>query len=66
MLIFLIFFNLGMAMGLFSYGGRCRATMVGDTTYMSKSDVESLVANFESEIVELGKSFGVGESEIFY
>lgn len=53
-------------MGLFSYGGRCRATMVGDTTYMSKSDVESLVANFESEIIELGKSFGVGESEIFY
>jgi len=57
---------IGMAMGLFSYGGRCRATMVGDQTYLSKSDVELLTKNFETEISELGKSLGMSESEIFY
>lgn len=56
----------GMAMGMFSYSGRCRATMVGDQTYLSKSDVESLVANFETEILELGRSLGMEESDVFY
>ncbi|ODN01578.1 hypothetical protein Ocin01_05080 [Orchesella cincta] len=59
-------FTLGMAMGLFSYGGRCRATMVGDQTYLSKSDVELLIKNFETEICELGQTLGMTESEIFY
>lgn len=60
-----VFLFIGMAMGLFSYGGRCRATMVGDSTYFSKSDVESLVTNFETEIYTLGKSLGMSDNEIF-
>lgn len=40
--------------------------MVGDNAYLSKSDVESLVANFETEICALGKSLGLKENEIFY
>ena len=44
----------GIGMGLFSYNGRVRASMIGDAAALpDPSDIPNLVQEFENEIIEL-------------
>ena len=53
-------------MSLFSYGGIVRATVVTDKVACPNSaDVPTIVEEFEKEIINLTKSAGVPESEVF-
>lgn len=53
-------------MSLFSYGGIVRATVVTDKVACpDSSDVSTIVEEFEKEIINLTKSAGVPEDEVF-
>lgn len=53
-------------MSLFSYAGKIRVGMVGDSAvYPDPTDVPTLIAEFEKEIIRTGLIAGLGEEECF-
>jgi hypothetical protein len=54
----------GLGMGVFTYGDRVRATVVGDRAYFpNDSDVMHIRDAFEKELFSMASEFGMERSE---